>query len=63
LLTKGSGALPADALSLVRMHATRLQSDLRAAAGKTGLSVESRAHLAESLSTLSEALRATMSRG
>jgi hypothetical protein len=40
-----------------------LLSDLRAAAGKSGLSVESRAHLAESLSTLSEALRATMSRG
>lgn len=63
LLTKGSGALPADALSLVRMHATRLQSDLRAATGKTGLAAESRAHLADSLSSLSESLRATMSRG
>ena len=63
LLTKGSGTLPADALSLVRLHATQLQSDLRSAAGKSGLAVESRAHLAESLSALGEALRATMSRG
>jgi hypothetical protein len=62
LLTKGSGSLPADALSLVRMHATQLQSDLRAANGKGGQSAETRAHLAESLSGLSEALRATMSR-
>jgi hypothetical protein len=63
LLTKGSGTLPADALSLVRLHATQLQGDLRTAVGKSGLAVESRAHLAESLSALGEALRATMSRG
>ncbi len=62
LLTKGSTALPADALSLVRMHATQLQSELRAANSKSGLGAETRAHLAESLSGLSEALRATMSR-
>ncbi len=62
LLTKGSTTLPADALSLVRFNATQLQRDLRAVAGKAGLSVETRAHLAESLSSLSEALRATMSR-
>ncbi len=62
LLTKGSATLPADALSLVRLNATQLQRDLRAVAGKGGLSIETRAHLAESLSSLSEALRATMSR-
>lgn len=62
LLTKGSASLPADALSLVRMNATQLQRDLRTATGKSGLAVETRAHLAESLSSLSEALRATMSR-
>jgi len=62
LLTKGSASLPADALSLVRLNATQLQRDLRAVAGKAGLSIETRAHLAESLSSLSEALRATMSR-
>ena len=62
LLTKGSPALPPDALSLLRYHATQLQADLRAAVGKGGQSVETRAHLAESLGTLSEALRATMQR-
>jgi len=60
MLTKG-GALPADALALVRYHATQLQSDLRAAAAKPA-SVETRAHVAEALSALTEALRATMSR-
>jgi hypothetical protein len=63
LLTKGSASLPADALSLLRYNATQLQSDLRAAVAKGGQSVETRAHLAESLGMLTEALRATMSRG
>lgn len=62
LLTKPSD-LPADAMSLVRMQATELQGQLKASAGRTGLSPETRAHLQESLSTLSEALRATMVRG
>jgi Met-zincin/Domain of unknown function (DUF5117)/Domain of unknown function (DUF5118) len=62
LLTRGSPALPADALSLVRLNATQLQSELRAAVAKGGQSVETRAHLAESLGTLTEALRATMQR-
>lgn len=62
LLTKGSPALPPDALSLLRYNATQLQAELRAAVGKGGQSVETRAHLAESLGTLSEALRATMQR-
>lgn len=63
LLTKGGAGVPADALSLVRWHATKLQAELKAATGRASLSVESRAHLAESLSGLSEALRASMSRG
>jgi hypothetical protein len=64
-------------LSLARLHATELQADLRnavakAGGGKTGrgktarnnpgLSIESRAHLADSLGILTEALRATMQR-
>ena len=61
LLTR-PGPLPADALSLVRLHATELQSQLRAAVAKGGVSIESRAHLADSLSQLTEALRATMQR-
>ena len=62
LLTKGSATLPADALSLVRFNATQLHSDLRTASGRGSLSVETRAHLAESLNSLGEALKATMSR-
>jgi len=62
LLTKGSATLPADALSLVRFNATQLQSDLRSASGRGSLSVETRAHVAESLGSLNEALKATMSR-
>ncbi len=62
LLTRGSPALPADALSLLRHNATQLQGELRTALGRGGLSVETRAHLAENLGALTEALRATMSR-
>lgn len=62
VLTRGAPGLPADALSLVRLNATALQSALRQAAGKRGLSVETRAHLQDSLGALTEALRATMQR-
>jgi hypothetical protein len=63
LLTRGSATLPADALSLVRMNATELQADLRRASGNGKLSIESRAHLQDSLSQITEALRASMVRG
>jgi hypothetical protein len=56
------GGLPADAVSLARLQATRLQGDLKSALGKGRLSVENRAHLQESLGLVSEALRATMQR-
>ncbi|HSH88801.1 MAG TPA: zinc-dependent metalloprotease [Ramlibacter sp.] len=62
LLTRGSQAMPPDALSLLRYNATKLETQLRSAAGKGNRSVETRAHLAESLGTLSEALRARMQR-
>jgi hypothetical protein len=39
-----------------------LQANLRLAVAKGGLSGESRAHLADSLGSLTEALRATMQR-
>jgi hypothetical protein len=63
-LTRGAPGLPADALSLARLHATRLQADLRAAVAKAGSksSIETQAHLAESLGILNESLRATMQR-
>lgn len=63
ILTKGGTRLPADAVSLVRWQAVKLQAQLKTAAARGSLSVTSRAHLAESLGTLTEALRATMSRG
>lgn len=63
ILTKGGGpGVLADAYSLARLHAVQLQSDLKNALGKGGHSVETRAHLAESLDTLSTVLRANMQR-
>jgi hypothetical protein len=62
LLTRGAPDLPADALSLARLHATELQASLKRAANRRGLSVETRAHLQDSLGSLTEALRATMQR-
>ncbi|MBX3623261.1 MAG: zinc-dependent metalloprotease [Rhizobacter sp.] len=62
LLTRGSAALPPDALSLMRMEAVALQAQLKRAAGNRRLSVESRAHLQDSLAQLTEALRASMIR-
>ena len=44
------------------MTATDLQGSLRSAAGNSRLSPESRAHLLDSLSQLTEALRASMQR-
>ena len=62
LLVRGSPNLPADALSLVRLNATALQTQLRRASSNAKLSIESRAHLQDSLSLLTEALRASMTR-
>ncbi len=63
LLTRPSPALPADAISLARLHAVELQGQLRAALARRGLAVENRAHLADALALLTEALRATLQRG
>ena len=61
-LTRGGAASGqfADAYAVLRLHAVQLQSDLRAAQGKG--SMETRAHLAESLDMLSSVLKATMTR-
>ena len=66
-LTRGAPGMPADALSLARLHANRLQADLRSAVARAGSarsnqSIETQAHLAESLGIVTEALRATMQR-
>jgi len=53
---------PPDARSLMRVNALALVADLKAAQGKPGFSKESRAHIAESLDTLQEALKAPMQR-
>lgn len=63
LLTRGSGPLPADVVSLVRLSAVELQGELRRAGERKGLTVETRAHLQDSLALLTEALRASFVRG
>lgn len=62
LLTRGSGSLPPDALSLMRYNATKLQAQLKKAAGNRRLSIETQAHLQDSLALLGEALKASMTR-
>ncbi|MFG6465483.1 zinc-dependent metalloprotease [Roseateles sp. BYS87W] len=52
----------ADAFALARWHANQLAGDLRAASAKPGLSIETRAHLAESLELLNSMLKATLVR-
>lgn len=52
----------ADAFSMARWHATQLARDLRAAAAKPGLSVETRAHLVETQDMLDSMLKATLVR-
>jgi len=52
----------ADAFSMARWHATQLARDLRVAAAKPGLSVETKAHLAETLDMLDSMLKASLVR-
>ena len=63
VLTRPPAALPADAVSLARLHAAELQSHLRSALTRPGLAVENRAHLQDALALVTEALRATLARG
>ncbi|WP_235533563.1 MULTISPECIES: zinc-dependent metalloprotease [unclassified Roseateles] len=52
----------ADAFSMARYHATQLASQLRVASAKPGLSVETRAHLAETQDMLNSMLKAALVR-
>jgi hypothetical protein len=61
MLTR-AGASPADARALQRENARALMAQLRTAQSRPGLSKEGRAHVAESLNTLEEALKAPMQR-
>ena len=54
--------MPADARALVRADARALRTEIAAVQNKPGLSAEARAHLAESLQTLDEALKAPVVR-
>ncbi len=60
-LIRPAATTPADARSLMRDEAGQLQSKIRAAMGKP-MSKEAKAHLGESLNTLSEALKAPLQR-
>ena len=61
-LIRPAPTTPADARALQRENAVELQQQIRAALAKGGQSKEARAHLNESLNTLSEALKAPMQR-
>ncbi len=62
LLVRVQAPLPADAQSLLRLNAVALRDDLRRAVATRPWSVESRAHLQESLGLLDQALNASMLR-
>jgi hypothetical protein len=62
-LVKPSATMPADVGALQRANAIELQGLIRGALAKGGaMSKESKAHLAESLNTLTEALKAPLQR-
>jgi hypothetical protein len=61
-LVRPSGSMPADARSLLRAQARLLRADLAAPVAKNGYSQEAKAHVAETISTLDEALKAPLMR-
>lgn len=61
-LVRPAPNMPADARALLRADAVALRAELAAAGKRRTLSVETRAHLAESVATLDEALRAPLLR-
>jgi hypothetical protein len=62
VLTRPAGAMPADARALLRADALRLRGELARAKDRPGLSEEAKAHLAESLALVDEALKAPLVR-
>ncbi|MEO8507195.1 MAG: zinc-dependent metalloprotease [Betaproteobacteria bacterium] len=61
-LLRPAASMPADARALLRVEARVLRADMVAAQRKSGYSAEARAHLAESLTLLDEALKAPLLR-
>ena len=59
-LLKPMPTMPADARALMRADATKLRGELAAAAKRNRISVEAKAHIAESLAVLDEALKAPL---
>ena len=62
ILLRPTNGMPADARSLMRLDAQQLVAELKAAQKKPNLSKETKAHLAESMGTLEDALKAPMLR-
>jgi len=61
-LLRPAGTMPADARSLQREEAKALRREIAAAQNRSGYSKETRAHLAEALTQLDEALKAPLVR-
>ncbi len=61
-LVRPTSAMPADARALLRQDARALRDELKAVPAKPARSKETQAHIAESLSTLDEALKAPLQR-
>ena len=61
-LLRPSATMPTDARAQLRADATLLRTELVAAQGRSGYSPEARAHLAESLAMIDEALKAPIVR-
>jgi hypothetical protein len=59
-LLKPLPTMPADARALMRADATKLRGELERASKRNRISVEAKAHIAESLAVLDEALRAPL---
>jgi hypothetical protein len=61
-LVRPAPTMPADARALLRQDARALRDELKAVPTRSALSKETQAHIAESLSTLDEALKASLQR-
>ena len=59
-LVKPVPTMPADARALLRADATKLRGELATAAKRNKISVEAKAHIAESLALVDEALKAPL---
>ena len=62
IVLRPAPTMPADARALLRADAQKLRTELAAAQKRNRLSTETRAHVAESLATIDEALKAPLMR-